>query len=116
MKKVLMFCMMFGTLGLSVAMAKEVATIKVLGNCGMCKSRIEKAAKEAGATTADWSEDTKILSVTFKEKKTSLAAIQQKIAAAGHDNGEFKTTSEVYEKLPGCCKYDRSGKSSGGGH
>lgn len=95
------------------AMAKEVKSIQVLGNCGMCESRIEKAALEAGASRADWDENSKMLTVTFKKRKTSLEVIQRKIAAVGHDNGSYKATDDVYNKLPGCCKYDRSGKPGG---
>lgn len=82
-------------------------TIKVWGNCGMCKVRIEKAAKEAGATTAVWNEETKMLSVSYLSSKTSLTAIEQKIAAAGHDTQNVLAGEDGYTKLPGCCKYDR---------
>ena len=112
MKKFFMFCLVFCALGTMVATAKEVASIKVLGNCSMCKNRIEKAALEAGATNAEWNKETKMLSVTFKDKKTSLETIQKKIAEVGHDNGDFKSTTEVYDRLPGCCKYDRTGKTT----
>jgi hypothetical protein len=32
--------------------AQAPTTIKVAGNCGMCKKHIEKAAKDAGASVA----------------------------------------------------------------
>jgi copper chaperone CopZ len=90
---------------------KSVETAKVYGNCGMCKNRIEKAAKEAGAKAAEWNNETKVLTVTFKSEKASMEDILKKIAAAGHDSESFKSTDEVYNKLPGCCKYDRTGKT-----
>ena len=40
-----------------------------------------------------------------------LAAIQQKIAGLGHDTPKAKAKNEVYDKLPSCCKYDRTGKT-----
>jgi hypothetical protein len=82
-------------------------TFKVSGNCGMCKSKIEKAAKEAGATSADWDEDTKQLKIKYNSATTNTAKIQQKIADVGYDNVGFKTTIEAYNKLHGCCKYER---------
>lgn len=82
-------------------------TFKVSGNCGMCKSKIEKAAKEAGAKEATWNVDSKELTVTYKSSSTNTAKIQQKIAEVGYDNVGFKTTTEAYNKLHGCCKYDR---------
>ena len=35
--------------------------MKVWGNCGRCKSRIEKAAKKKGVVKAAWDIDSKIL-------------------------------------------------------
>jgi len=90
----------------SVAQSKT-ETFKVSGNCGMCKSKIEKAAKEAGAKTADWNVETKDLTVTYKTSSTNTAKIQQKIAAVGYDNAGVKATTESYKKLHGCCQYDR---------
>ena len=80
----------------------------VSGNCGMCKSRIEAAAKEAGATAAAWDTDSKKLKVSFDANATSLSKIQEKVASVGHDNAGFKASDEVYNKLHGCCKYDRT--------
>ncbi|MBP7357693.1 MAG: heavy-metal-associated domain-containing protein, partial [Cloacibacterium sp.] len=81
---------------------------KVNGACEQCKDRIEKASKEAGASMADWDADTKILKLEFDNTKTSLDQILKKIAEVGHDNEKYKTTQEVYDKLPGCCHYDRT--------
>lgn len=86
--------------------------IKVWGNCGMCKSRIEKAVKAAGVTSASWSSDTKMLSVKYNSDKLSNAKIQKAIAAVGHDTQDETATDEVYNKLPGCCKYDRKAATS----
>ena len=83
--------------------------IEVKGNCGMCKSRIEKAAKSVeGVNAADWNQETKILEVSFDESKTSVDDVQKAIAKVGHDTPMHKAKDEVYNALPGCCKYDRS--------
>ncbi|HNG63680.1 MAG TPA: mercury transporter, partial [Ferruginibacter sp.] len=72
----------------SVAQTTKTETIKVWGNCGMCKTTIEKAARKAGATKASWNEDSKELKVTFAANKTSSAKIQEAIAKAGYDTQE----------------------------
>ena len=90
----------------SFAQAKT-DTIKVYGNCESCKDRIESAAKDAGATTADWNEKTKLLVVSYDEATTSNMKIQEKIAAVGHDTQDVKALEGAYKKLPGCCKYER---------
>ncbi|MHC8948100.1 TonB-dependent receptor domain-containing protein [Sphingobacterium hungaricum] len=79
----------------------------VVGNCGMCKKRIEKAATEAGAKTADWSIETRKLTIEFDSSKVSLDKIKQQIASVGHDTEEFRASDEVYEKLHECCMYER---------
>ncbi|HUR65612.1 MAG TPA: cation transporter [Chitinophagaceae bacterium] len=99
------------TANLAVAQTKK-ETFKVSGNCGMCKSKIEKAAKEAGAKEASWDADSKQLTVSYKSSSTNTAKIQQKIADVGYDNIGFKATAEAYNKLHGCCKYDREGATA----
>jgi hypothetical protein len=80
---------------------------KVSGNCGMCKAKIEKAAKDAGATAADWDVDSKEIKVSFNSSSTSMAKIQKKIAKVGYDNAGATASQESYDKLHGCCKYER---------
>lgn len=82
-------------------------TIKVWGNCGMCKKKIEKAAKAAGATTASWDEDTQELKVAYNSSKSSSQKIQQSIANAGYDTQDVTADAKAYKKLDACCKYDR---------
>lgn len=89
------------------AVKKE--TIKVWGNCGMCKKVIEKAAKSAGATTASWNEDSKELKVAYAVNKTSGTKIQQAVAKSGYDTQDFTANDPAYNKLPGCCHYERKG-------
>lgn len=84
----------------------------VSGSCEMCKQRIESAAKDAKATSAHWNSKTHILSITFDSTKTSQERIQKKIAAAGHDNGIYKSSVEAYNSLPECCHYNRSDPGS----
>ncbi len=91
---------------------KKAETIKVWGNCGMCKKTIETAAVNAGATSADWNEETKQLQVSYKAKKTSSDKIQQAIAGAGYDTEKFTADQAVYDQLHGCCKYDRKEASA----
>jgi mercuric ion binding protein len=86
----------------------KTETIKVFGNCDMCKDRIEKAAKDEGAATATWDSKTKMLTVSFDASKTSTDALSKKIASVGHDTEKFKASDDVYAKLPGCCHYERA--------
>ena len=90
----------------------KTETLKVSGECGMCKKKIEKAAKDAGATYAVWSINTKILTIRYNSLSTNSVKIQQKIADVGYDTPGFKATDEAYNKLEQCCQYDREESSS----
>ena len=96
----------------SFAQRSQTEEIKVWGNCGMCEATIEKAAKSAGATEADWNSETKVLKVSYRTNKTSADKIQQAIAATGYDTRDVKGSDEAYANLHGCCKYDRAGAAA----
>ncbi len=82
-------------------------SLKVWGECGMCKKKIEQAAKNAGAEAAAWDEESKTLLLSFNIYKTNSTKIQQAIATAGYDTKDFSATRGAYNKLPECCHYAR---------
>ena len=107
--KIFSFVALFMALAtISFAQTAKTETIPVSGNCGMCKSKIEKAAKTAGAEDAKWDVDAKTLSIKYNSSTTNAAKIQNAVAAAGYDTRDVKATNEAYDKLHGCCKYDRA--------
>jgi copper chaperone CopZ len=90
------------------AMEAKTEKIKVYGNCGQCKTRIEKAAKSvSGVTKASWEAKDEILTVTYDPAKTTTQKIEDAVAKVGHDTDKVKATDKSYDALPGCCKYDR---------
>lgn len=80
-------------------------TIKVSGNCVMCKSRIETALDHPGIKFAQWSAETKDLEVAYNNRKISEKEIHALITSTGHDTDSLKAKDEVYGKLPFCCLY-----------
>ena len=85
--------------------------IKVSGSCGMCKKKIEKAAKSAGANNAVWDVDTHMLDLEYNADKTNATKIQEAIAKVGYDTQDVTADDKAYDELHGCCKYDRKGKT-----
>jgi hypothetical protein len=87
----------------------KTESFKVYGECSMCKHRIENAMKVDGIKSANWDENSKILTVQsiLTADITGLNKIEQLVAAAGHDNEKYKAADVVYQKLPLCCHYDR---------
>lgn len=86
----------------------DQAMFEVGGACEMCKDRIEKTALSIkGVSTAKWSTEDHILHLSYDSKKVKLNEVHKTIAAVGHDTELEKAPDEVYNKLPGCCLYDR---------
>lgn len=82
--------------------------LKVSGNCEMCKSRIEKAAKGVkGVISANWDVDAKVIHLDFDSKATSKEKISKAIASVGHDTELDKASKAAYDDLPSCCLYSR---------
>jgi len=86
----------------------KTETFKVCGNCGMCKTRIEKTAKIEGVSKAEWNSETKMLTLTYDPSKVKSDDVLKKIAEVGHDSEKFKADDKTYNSLPGCCKYKRN--------
>ncbi|HUX95809.1 MAG TPA: heavy metal-binding domain-containing protein [Bacteroidales bacterium] len=95
------------TMNMKTASSKT-ESLQVSGNCEMCKTRIEKAVKEEGATAADWDQKTKLLTLTFDPSKSNIDKFAKKVASVGHDTEKYKADDKVYKALPECCKYDRT--------
>ncbi|EGV43325.1 copper chaperone [Bizionia argentinensis JUB59] len=91
----------------SAEMAMADLSFGVRGNCGMCKTTIEKAANGVeGVSSANWDVDKKKIDVAFDDTKTDAMAIHNAIAASGYDTEKATGNLDAYENLPGCCKYD----------
>ena len=85
------------------------SNFEVIGNCEICKKRIEKAALSLkGVKMATWDIPSNIISVTYNSNKISLYQIQSSIANVGHDTPLFKAPDNVYNQLPMCCIYERN--------
>ena len=97
---------------ISNAQIKNATTenVKIYGNCGMCKTTIEKAGNLKKVATVDWDKDTQMATLTYDAKKTSQDEILKRIALAGYDSDKFLAPDDVYENLHGCCQYDRVAK------
>jgi copper chaperone CopZ len=86
----------------------KTESFKANGACGMCKNRIENGLKMEGISKAEWSKETKMVTVSYEPSKVSLDDIKKKVASLGHDTDKFRAPDDVYAKLPGCCHYDRT--------
>lgn len=95
--------------------SKEIAmkdiSFGVRGNCGMCKTTIEKAATSLdGVSDATWDIDKKTILVSYDDSNTDELAIHNAIAASGYDTEKVLGNLDAYDNLPGCCQYDHEMK------
>ena len=108
MNPLLVMCGLFFLLSPGVLRAEgevQEATFKVAGKCGMCKTRIEKALKIEGVTSAQWDKRTTRVTVSFQSPPLTVDSLQRRVAAAGHDTGKYTAPDSVYAGLPACCRY-----------
>ena len=94
-------------------------SIGVKGNCGMCKSTIEKAVKGLDfVKNAEWGIKTKILDVEFIDSVNSdldplptfslVESLNSAINQSGYETMNTTADQTAYDALPMCCKYDRN--------
>lgn len=103
--------LLFFSLTSIFANVAKTEKIKVYGNCGMCKTRIEKAASSIkGVSKATWDDAEAMLTVTFDDTKTTVLKIEEAVSKVGHDTDHTKAIDKTYNALPGCCQYDRPAK------
>ena len=89
----------------------KTESVKIYGNCGMCKTTIEKAGNIKKVAQVDWNKDTKMATLTYDAKKTNRDEILKRIALSGYDSEKFLAPNDVYAKLPECCQYERKSQT-----
>lgn len=85
-------------------------SVKIWGNCDMCKKTIETAGNKKNEALVVWNKDTKQAGLEFDSTKTNANAILKRIALAGYDNITYLAPDDIYAKLPECCQYERNAK------
>lgn len=89
----------------------KTESVKIYGNCEMCKKTIEASGNLKKIAKVDWNKDSKIAAITYDNTKTNQDEILKRIALAGYDSDKFLAPDDVYSKLAGCCQYERVNKT-----
>jgi hypothetical protein len=82
-------------------------TAHVFGNCTICKSIIDQAAKVEGVNYANWNPGSKLLTFKIDSTVTNTNIVLKSVAEAGYDNEAYRADDIAYQKLPHCCQYER---------
>ncbi|MBG6060442.1 copper chaperone CopZ [Flavobacterium sp. CG_9.1] len=111
-KKILMAITLLLSVTVASAQIKnsKTETVKIYGNCDMCKSTIETAGTLKKVAKVAWNKDTKMATLTYDSTKTSQDEILKRVALAGYDSDKFLAPDDVYDALHGCCQYERQAK------
>ena len=84
-----------------------IVKIKTSAVCDMCQETLEKAmAYEKGVKSSSLHVDSKVITVTFDPKKTTVANIRKAINLAGYDADGQPADKRAYDNLNACCKKD----------
>lgn len=105
MKSYILFLSLLIALGVQAQNTDTTVVFRVEGNCGLCKSRIQKAVKVNGVKEANWNVKNKMLTVTYAQDQTDVISLHKKVAAAGHETSLVKADDSAYHALPECCLY-----------
>jgi hypothetical protein len=97
--------LILSTLALAQQPSVVEAKFPVSGNCGACKTRIEKSLKIKEVKFARWDKTSKVLTVAYLSPSITIDSLQQRLAAVGHDTEKYKAPDAVYSALPECCLY-----------
>jgi len=75
--------------------------------CGMCKERLEHdIAFEKGVKSVELDDETKILTIKFKEGKNTKEKLKIAVTKVGYDADDLIAEEKAYNALPACCKKD----------
>jgi copper chaperone CopZ len=88
----------------------RIAHVRVNGNCGMCEETIEASIEDPALVRVDWNKATRMAVIAYDTARISLSDVLRRIADAGYDNEQQLAPDEVYERLPHCCRYTRTGR------
>lgn len=111
----LLFFMTAATVFAQKAPKIQTADIKTSAVCGHCEETITEALTyHKGILAIDMDMETKIVSVRYKTKKTTVEDIRNKIASLGYNADAVPANKEAYTKLAPCCQ--KPGVCSGDDH
>ncbi len=90
----------------------KTETVKIYGNCNMCKKKIENAGNLKSIAKVTWDDKTQMATLIYDEKKTNQDEILKRVALVGYDSDKFLAPEKTYSKLDKCCQYDRPKKEN----
>lgn len=73
--------------------------------CGMCKERLEHdIAFEKGVKSVDLNNETKTLTIKYKEGKNTKEKLKIAVTKIGYDADDLPAVKKAHDALPDCCR------------
>ena len=83
----------------------DTISIKTSAICNDCKERLEHdMAFEKGVKSVELDLDTKVLTITYKENKTTEEKLKTAVTKIGYDADEMVADQKAHDRLPACCQ------------
>ncbi|MAZ94349.1 MAG: hypothetical protein CMF58_07990 [Lentimicrobiaceae bacterium] len=86
---------------------KQLITVEIQTSavCGMCKEKLEHdLAFEKGVKYVNLDNETKIITIKFKEGKNTKEKIKIAITKVGYDADDIVANQKAHDNLPKCCQ------------
>ena len=104
-KIMILFC---SVLTINAWAQKETVQILTSAECvgTCCKEMIEEEMQfTRGVTAVNLDIESRILTVTFKTKKTDVDKLRKVISSIGYNADDIKADKKAHDKLPSCCQH-----------
>lgn len=107
MNKIIMI-LVISNLALNAWAQKKTVEIVTSAQCvqDCCKERIEEEMQfTKGVTAANLEIESRVITVTFREKKTDIEKIRRVISLIGYNADDVRADKEAHGALPHCCQH-----------
>lgn len=85
----------------------DTVYIKTSAVCKMCKERIEHDMSfEKGVTAVDLDLESQVLTVVYKNGKTTTEVLKVAVTKIGYDADDLPAVKKAHDRLPACCQSD----------
>jgi cation transport ATPase len=85
----------------------DTVSIQTSAKCNDCKERLEHdMAFEKGVKAVELDSETKVLTIVYKNNKTTEKKLKIAITKIGYDADEMPADQKAHDSLPACCQKD----------
>ncbi len=85
----------------------DTVSIQTSAKCNDCKERLEHdMAFEKGVKAVELDSETKVLTIVYKNNKTTEEKLKIAVTKIGYDADDMPADQKAHDRLPACCQKD----------